>query len=87
MSTDTYIILSVVEAALLVAILAVALIRIRQRLEAIAAALGTLGGALASIEKDLLLIRVAVPTINRPLEAIVGALPGIAEKAEIVARG
>jgi hypothetical protein len=88
MSTDAYIALSVLEAVLLVAVLAVALIQVRRRLENIAGGLETLGGALASIERDhLSLIGPAVAKINDPLSAIVGALPGIAEKAETVANG
>lgn len=87
MSTNAFIILSVLEAVLLVVVLAGALILIRRRLDAIAADLGTLGTALGGIEQDLQLIGVAVPPINDPLFAIAGALPSIARKAEIVARG
>lgn len=87
MSTDAYIALSLAEAGLLVLVLAIALIRIRQHLDAIAAGLSTLGGALGGIEGDLQLIGIAVPPINEPLTAIAGALPGIANKAEQVARG
>ncbi|MEJ7787805.1 MAG: hypothetical protein WKF96_23630 [Solirubrobacteraceae bacterium] len=86
MSTELYIILSVVEALLLVVILAVALFRIRHWLNAIAAGLATLGSVLGGIEKDLVLIGLAVPRINEPMVDIVAALPGIAEKAEAVAR-
>ncbi len=86
MSTTAYIVLSVGEAVLLVLVLAVALIRIRQRLDGITANLGALAGACVGIEKDLKLIGVAVPPINEPLVAIAGALPGIAHKAEQVNR-
>ena len=86
MSTGLYVLLSVVEAVLLVVVLALALIRIRQRLDEIATGLGTLGSALGGIEKDLGLIGVVAPKINGPLSVIVGALPGIAHKAEAVAR-
>ncbi len=48
MSTNAYIILSVVEAVLLVLVLAVALVAIRRRLDAIAAGLTALGSALAA---------------------------------------
>ena len=85
MSTELLIILSVVEAVLLVVVLALALIRITQRLEEIAGGLTTLGSALAGSEQDLVLIGLAVPRINDPLSEIVAALPGIAEKAEAVA--
>ncbi len=86
MSTELFVILSVVEAVLLVVVLAIALIRIRQRLNAIAASIDTFGSGLGGIEKDLVLIGLAVPRINKPLTEIVAALPGIAEKAETVAR-
>jgi len=84
--TELLIILSLVEAILLVVVLANALVRIRRRLDAIAAGLTTFGSALGGIEKDLVLIGLAVPMINKPLAAIVSVLPGIAEKAEAVAR-
>ncbi|MGI8623692.1 MAG: hypothetical protein ACR2NB_09460 [Solirubrobacteraceae bacterium] len=86
MSTDLYVIVSVVEVLLLVVVLAVALIRVRDRLNAIASGVATLGSVLGGVEKDLQLIGVAVPKINEPLSGIVGALPGIAAKAETVAR-
>jgi hypothetical protein len=75
MSTELYILISVLEAVLLVVVLALALIRIRQRLNAIANDLTTLGSALGGIEKDLVLIGLAVPMINKPLFDIVGEQP------------
>jgi len=87
MSTSLYILLSVVEAVLLVVVLALALIRITQRLNEIATGLEALGSSLGGVEQDLARIGVVAPKINAPLKAIVGALPGIAEKAETVARG
>ena len=86
MSTELLIILSVVEAILLVVVLAIALVLIRRRLNTIAAGLATLGSALGGVEKDLVLIGLAVPRINQPLSEIIEVLPGIAEKAEAVAR-
>lgn len=87
MSTTAYIALSVGEAVLLVLVLAIALIQVRRRLDGIAAGLTTLGSALGNIETNIHLIGIAVPLINTPLSAIVGALPHIASKAERVARG
>ncbi len=86
MSTNLLIILSVAEAVVLVAVLAVALVQVRRRLTTIANALGTLGSDLGGIEGQLRMIGPAAAAINSPLRAIVGALPGIAEKAETVAR-
>lgn len=86
MSTELLILLSVAEAVVLVLVLAVALIQLRRRLTTIANALGTLGSALGGIEGQLQMIRPATAAINAPLRAIVGALPGIATKAETVAR-
>jgi hypothetical protein len=53
----------------------------------IAAGIARLGAALRGVQQDVELIGEAVPAINRPLGTIAGALPGIAEKAERVARG
>jgi hypothetical protein len=86
-STTLLIVLSVVEAALLVVILAVALTRIRQRLERIGDGLGTLGSALAGVQSGHTRpLGAAVTAINAQFEIILGALPGIAAKAAIVAR-
>ena len=76
LSSTLLILLSIVEAALLVIVLAVALTRIRQRLVRIGEGLGTLGSALAGVE---------VVAINAQFEIILSALPGIAAKAAIVA--
>jgi len=85
-STPLLIILSVAEAALLVLVLAVALTRIRQRLERIADGLGTLGSALAGVERGHLRpLGAAVQAINAQFDVILGALPAIAAKAAIVA--
>lgn len=86
LSTALLVILSVVEAALLVVILAVALTRIRQRLVRIGEGLGTLGSALAGVEAGHLRpLGPAVVAINAQFEIILSALPGIAAKAAIVA--
>jgi hypothetical protein len=86
MSTALFILLSVVEAVLLVLVLAVALIQVRRRLTTIAEGLGTLGSALATVESQHLRpLAPAVQAINEQLEVIVGALPGIADKAATVA--
>ncbi len=87
MSTEAFILLSVLEAVLLVVVLAVALIRIRQRLMTISEGLGTLGSALAGVEaQHLRPLRSAVENINAQFDIIVSALPDIAAKAAIVAR-
>jgi hypothetical protein len=87
MSRTLLIIMSVVEAALLVVVLAVALTRIRQRLTRISEGLGTLGNALAGVESGHLRpLGPAVRAINAQFEIILSALPGIAKKAAIVAQ-
>lgn len=87
-STTLLIVLSVVEAALLVVVLAVALTRVRQRLTRIATGLGALGGALATVESGHLRpLGPAVNAINDQFYIILSALPGIAAKAAIVAEG
>jgi hypothetical protein len=85
-STDTYIVLSVVLAVVVIAVLAVALIRVRQGLTAISEGLATLAAALSSVEAEHLRpLEPAVKAINAQFDVILGALPGIARKAAIVA--
>ena len=84
MSTLT--VLSVLLAAVVVAVLAVALIEVRRGLRRIAQGLATLDGALQSVESEHLRpLEPAVKAINAQFEIILGALPGIARKAAIVA--
>jgi hypothetical protein len=86
MSTDTYIVLSVVLSVVVIAVLALALIRVRQGLEAISEGLATLAAALSSVEAEHLRpLEPAVKAINAQFDVILGALPGIARKAAIVA--
>jgi uncharacterized membrane protein len=85
-STDTYILLSVVLAVVVIVVLAVALIRVRQGLTAISEGLATLGTALSSVESEHLRpLEPAVKAINAQFDTILAALPGIARKAAIVA--
>jgi hypothetical protein len=80
------IILSVILAIIIVLVLAGALIRVRQDLEAISAGLATLATALDGVETDHLRpLEPAVKAINAQFDVIVGAFPGIASKAAIVA--
>ena len=87
MSThDTLILLSVILAAVVIAVLAIALIVVRRGLEATAGDLETLGGALTDVEAGHLRpLEPAVTAINGQFDVILGALPGIAGKAAIVA--
>jgi len=85
-STHVLVLLSVLLAIVVVAVLAGALIVIRQRLASISDGLATLGGALQSVEADHLRpLEGAVTAINAQFDIILGALPGIARKAAIVA--
>ena len=80
------IILSVVLAVVIIAVLAAALIKIRTDLESTSKDLATLAGALATVEAEHLRpLEPAVKAINAQFDVIVGALPGIATKAAIVA--
>jgi Sec-independent protein translocase protein TatA len=80
------IVLSVLLAVVVVAVLAVALIRIREGLKAISEGLATLRSALEGVEAEHLRpLEPAVTAINAQFEVILGALPGIARKAAIVA--
>ncbi len=86
MSTSLLIVLSVAEAVVLVVVLALALIEIRRRLTRIAEGLGTLGSALTTVESEHLRpLRPAVEAINAQFSTILGLLPGVADKAAIVA--
>ena len=86
MSTDMYILLSVVLALVVIAVLAFALIKVRQGLTAISQGLATLGGALRGVEAEHLRpLEPAVKAINAQFETILSALPGIARKAAVVA--
>lgn len=86
MSTTTLTILSVLLAIVIIAVLAAALIRIRIKLESTSEKLATLASALASVEAEHLRpLEPAVKAINAQFDVIVGALPGIASKAAVVA--
>jgi hypothetical protein len=85
-STDTLILLSVVLAAVVVLVLAVALIEVRRGLTRISEGLATLASALEDVEaQHLRPLEGAVTAINAQFDTILGALPGIAGKAAIVA--
>ena len=80
------VLLSVLLAAVVVLVLALALIEIRRRLTAIGAGLATLGSALEGVEaQHLRPLEGAVKAINAQFDVILGALPEIARKAAIVA--
>jgi len=80
------ILLSVVLALAVVAVLAVALMLVRQGLANISDGLATLASALQGVESEHLRpLEGAVKAINGQFDIILGALPGIARKASIVA--
>jgi hypothetical protein len=84
--TDVLVLLSVLLAVVVVAVLAVALIRIRSGLRAASEGLGTLASALETVESEHLRpLEPAVKAINAQFDVIVGAMPGIAAKAATVA--
>lgn len=87
MSTELMIVLSLLEPALLVVILAIALNQVRVRLKIISTGLGDLGGDLAIVESQHLRpLDKLVADINGPLNTINATLPGIAAKAALVVR-
>ena len=84
--TDLLVLLSVLLAVVAVAVVAVALIRIRSGLESTSSDLATLAGALETVESEHLRpLEPAVQAINAQFDVIVGAMPGIAAKAAVVA--
>jgi hypothetical protein len=85
-TTHLLVLLSVVLAVVVVVVLAAALIVVRKRLEAISEGLAALAGALQGVETEHLRpLEGAVTAINAQFDVILGALPGIARKAAIVA--
>lgn len=85
-STHLLVLLSVVLTVGVVLVLAVALIEVRTRLERISVGLEKLESALAGVEsRNLRPLDGAVRAINAQFEIILGALPGIARKAALVA--
>ena len=78
--------LSILLAVVVVAVLAAALIEVRRSLHASAQGLATLADALEGVEAEHLRpLEGAVKAINAQFDIILGALPGIARKAAIVA--
>jgi hypothetical protein len=86
MSATTLTVLSVLLALVIIAVLAGALIVVRQSLARTSTTLATLAGALEMVESEHLKpLEPAVTAINEQFDIIVGAFPGIAAKAKIVA--
>jgi hypothetical protein len=86
MSSTTLTILSVILALVIIAVLAGALIMIRAGLASASAKLDTLAGALEGVESQHLKpLEPAVKAINAQFDVIIGAFPGIAAKAAVVA--
>jgi uncharacterized membrane protein len=85
-TTHLLVLLSVALAVVVVGVLAAALIVVRKRLTSISEGLATLAGALQGVESEHLRpLEAAVTAINAQFDVILGALPGIAGKAAIVA--
>jgi hypothetical protein len=85
-SNDVLVLLSVVLALVVVLVLAAALIEVRRGLTRISEGLAALGSALQGVEAEHLRpLQGAVTAINAQFDVILGALPGIARKAAIVA--
>ena len=86
MSATTLTVLSVLLAVVIIAVLAAALIVVRQNLARTSSKLATLAGALETVESEHLKpLEPAVKAINEQFDIIVAAFPGIAAKAKIVA--
>jgi len=86
-SRELLILVSYVEAALLVVILSIGLNQVRRRLVIISDGLKELAGMLATVESQHLRGLMGwVADVNGPLSVIAGVLPGIAAKAALVVR-
>ena len=80
------VVLSILLAAVVIAVLAVALIEVRRSLSASATGLAALADALEGVEAEHLKpLEPAVKAINAQFDIILSALPGIAAKAAVVA--
>ena len=78
--------LSILLAVVVIAVLAAALLEVRRSLHASATGLATLADALETVESEHLRpLEPAVKAINAQFDVIVGAFPGIAAKAAVVA--
>jgi uncharacterized protein YoxC len=83
MSTGLLVTLTVIEIVALVVVLALFVISITRRLRSVANALGQVsGGIIRAIQGDVCLVGAGAAILNRKLNAIAGALPAIAQKAE-----
>jgi hypothetical protein len=83
---DVLLLLTVLLALVVVGVLAAALIIVRRGLQNISEGLATLGSALQTVESEHLRpLEPAVKAINAQFDVILGALPGIASKAAVVA--
>jgi hypothetical protein len=83
MSTGLLVILTVVEIVALVAVLALFVIAITRRLRSVANTLEQVSsGIIRAIQGDVCLVGAGAAILNRQLDAIAGALPAIAQKAE-----
>ncbi|HET6174404.1 MAG TPA: hypothetical protein VFD90_17475 [Gaiellales bacterium] len=87
MSTGDWLaLLTIALGVVVVLVLAVALIVVRQKLQKISQGLATLASALEGVEGEHLRpLEGSVKAINAQFEIILGALPGIARKAAVVA--
>lgn len=86
MSTHLLVFLSVLLAVIAVAVLALALMEVRAKLHSTSSNLAALANALETVEAEHLRpLEPAVKAINAQFEVILGALPGIAKKAAVVA--
>jgi len=85
-STHALVLLSVVLAAVVIAVLATALILVQRGLESASSKLATLAGALEGVESGHLRpLEGAVTNINAQFDQVLGLIPGIARKAAAVA--
>ena len=86
MSAQMLVTLTVLEIVALVAVLALFVILLTQRLRSVADALGHVSGVtVRAIQGDVFLVSPGASILNQQLNTIAGALPAIAEKAESLA--
>lgn len=87
MSVPLLIVISVVEVVALVAVLGLYLIIVAGQLRSISSTLAEVTWGARAVERQLLASRSNIGQVNRALEDIAGALPGVVDKAERLGRG
>lgn len=86
MSVTLLVVLTVIEIVALVAVLAVYVVLVTRRLRSVAGNLARVAFGVRAVETQVKVIEPAALRVNAALQDMSAALPGIAQKAERLAR-